>query len=156
MLAKIEEVDDQGPSALLRKLIGFHLRLATARMMDDLRPTLAEFELRPVLYTIMELVRANPGIIQMTVGAELGIQRANLVPLINQLTNREIIRRTVPKHDKRAFSLFLTASGERLHQRVTEAVLAHEERVFGSLSVKEREQLIALLDRIGAERKGRG
>lgn len=143
--------DPGGDPVVLGDLIGFHLRLATTRMMNDLRPALANLELRPVLFAILELVRVNPGIIQMRIGDELGVQRANLVPLINELMKRGAIKRKIAKHDKRAYSLYLTATGELLHDRAKRVVLEHEERILKRLNATDRNKLRRLLDEVAVD-----
>ena len=142
---------DDRASAVLGRLVGYRLRQATGRMMADLRAALSPLGMRPVLFAIMELVRAEPGIIQMAVGTELGIQRANLVPLINDLVGRGLIERRVATHDRRAMSLFLTSSGERLHDEATRLVLEHEEKTLSSLTDAERARLMQLLDKVATE-----
>jgi len=55
--------------------------------------------------------------------------------------------------DGRAQSLTLTAQGEALHARIAPIALDAERRLLTNLSVKERMQLDALLDRLlGAAR----
>ncbi len=136
----------------LRTLVGYGLRRAAGRMMSDLRSTLSPLGLRPVLYAIIEMVRAEPGIIQMAVGTELGIQRANLVPLVNDLESRGLLERRVARHDRRAFALFLTAAGRELHEKATRLILDHEERTVGGLSPAERDTLLKLLDRVAMDK----
>lgn len=138
----------------LRTLVGYGLRRAAGRMMSDLRTTLSPLGLRPVLYAIIEMVRAEPGIIQMAVGNELGIQRANLVPLVNDLESRGLLERRVARHDRRAFALFLTPEGEDLHRKATKLIMEHEERTVGALSPGERATLLQLLDRVAVDKGG--
>ncbi|MFL6728171.1 MAG: MarR family winged helix-turn-helix transcriptional regulator [Sphingomicrobium sp.] len=140
--------DDDVRSPLLGGLVGYRLRRATGRMMNDLRTALAPHGMRPMLYAIMELIAAQPGIIQMAVGTELGIQRANLVPLINDLVSRGLVERQVAAHDRRAMSLYLTAAGKHMHRDMTELVLEHEQRTLASLPRADRERLMQLLDKV--------
>lgn len=147
--ASLSSANDKENPTLLRALVGYHMRRATGRMMADLRGALAPFGMRPMLFAIMELIRAEPGIIQMAVGAELGIQRANLVPLINDLVARGLVERQVAQHDRRAMSLFLTAEGLRLQSQMTDLVLDHERRTLASLTLSERNRLMQLLEKVG-------
>ena len=150
--SRIERPVDEPRLETLRALVGYGLRRAAGRMMSDLRTTLSPLGLRPVLYAIIEMVRAEPGIIQMAVGTELGIQRANLVPLVNDLESRGLLERRVARHDRRAFALFLTPQGKELHEKATKLILEHEERTVGSLSSGERETLLELLERVAVEK----
>ena len=135
----------------LQDLVGYALRRAHNRMMGDLAVTLEPTGLRRVLVAMLAVIRANPGIIQMGLGTELGIQRANLVPLINELTALDLIDRRPAPHDRRALALFLTAKGEAELDRTLALVLAHEERTLARLTASERKQLLGLLDKIAAD-----
>jgi DNA-binding MarR family transcriptional regulator len=152
MRARDMKRTNQPRLALLGTLIGYRIRRAAGRMMADLRATLAPYGMRPVLFAIMELIHSEPGIIQMSVGTELGIQRANLVPLINDLESRGLIERRVAPHDRRAMALSLTRAGEELHEQLTRLILEHERRTVGDLTVEERTLLLDLLDQVATEK----
>jgi DNA-binding MarR family transcriptional regulator len=142
---------DGATPSLLSELVGYHLRLANSRMMNDVKASLSPLGLSPVLFAILELVRAEPGMIQTAVGTELGIHRANLVPLVNQLMDRGLIARRIASHDRRALSLHLTAAGEGLLEKATWLVLEHEQRTLARLTPSERSRLIELVDKIAGE-----
>jgi DNA-binding MarR family transcriptional regulator len=144
-----ETSDGADPS--LVDLVGYALRRAHIRMMADLAVTLEPTGLRRVLAAMLAVIRANPGIIQMGLGTELGIQRANLVPLINELTALELIDRRPAPHDRRALALFLTEKGEAEFDRAFALILDHEDRTLARLTVGERKQLIGLLDKIATD-----
>ena len=136
------------PATLLDGLASYKLRRAHNRMMADLAPTLAPLGLRPVLFAMLAVIRANPGIIQMGLGAELGIQRANLVPLINELTGAGLIERNTSPRDRRALVLNLTAKGEALLDEAAALIADHEERMLAKLSTAERSRLLELLQKL--------
>ena len=148
-LAAAESTGARKP--LLHSLIGYRLRRAWIRMRVDFATTMAPLELRPVLFAVLEVVGAAPGIIQMRVGTELGIQRANLVPLIAELEGRGLLLRRPSPHDRRAFALFLTPAGAALLDKAERMVRAHEDRVLASLSERDRRTLLELLEKIGTE-----
>jgi DNA-binding MarR family transcriptional regulator len=139
------------PASLLDGLIGYRLRRAHSRMMADLLPVLTPLGLRPVLVAMLAVIRANPGIIQMGLGTELGIQRANLVPLINELTSRDLILRRADPRDRRALTLHLTGEGEALLDEAAALIGNHEQRMLARLSAAERNKLLELLEKIAAD-----
>lgn len=149
--SSLAAVQRERPESLLDGLVGYALRRAHNRMMSDLAPTLAPLGLRPVLVAMLSVIRANPGIIQMGLGTELGIQRANLVPLINELTGRDLIVRRADPRDRRALTLHLTPEGERLLDEAAARIEEHEERMLTRLSATERNKLLELLAKIAAE-----
>jgi DNA-binding MarR family transcriptional regulator len=146
-----EAAQGAGKPDLLDTLVGYRLRRASGRMMADFAISMAPLALRPVLFAMLCTIRANPGIIQMGLGTELGIQRANLVPLVNELSARGLIERRPAPNDRRAFALHLTPAGEQLLAEAELLVLAHEERMLAGLTRAERAKLLGLLAKIAAE-----
>jgi DNA-binding MarR family transcriptional regulator len=154
LAAKVEpapELQEQKSTELLESLVGYRLRRANGRMMTDFASTLAPLAIRPVLFGMLAVIRVSPGIIQMALGTELGIQRANLVPLVNELESRGLVERRPAPRDRRAAALYLTRAGEALFEEAVALVREHEERMLRRLSASERTKLIELLGKIAAE-----
>ena len=105
--------------------------------------------LRQVLFGILSVIKANPGVNQGTAGRALGIQRANMVSLINELSDAGLIDRQVAEDDRRAFALTVTPEGERAVEAASLRIHAHEDRLLAGLSQEERQQLMILLTRNG-------
>ena len=148
--SRLDAAPADRPATLLDGLAGYKVRRAHNRMMADLVPTLAPLGLRPVLFAMLAVIRANPGIIQMGLGTELGIQRANLVPLINELTGAGLIERNTSPRDRRALVLNLTGKGEELLDKAAGLIADHEERMLVRLSAAERNRLLDLLEKLAA------
>jgi DNA-binding MarR family transcriptional regulator len=135
----------------LDQLIGYHMRRASAVLANDFNRAVAGTGMRQVLFGILSIIAANPGINQGNVGKALGIQRANMVSLVTELVDRGLVLREVASEDRRAFSLTLTAAGEGLVAETLARIHEHEDRLLGDLSPAERATLIALLGRIEAK-----
>lgn len=135
----------------LAGLVGYHLRRASAVVGHDFSRTLDGTGIRQVLFGIMSIVKANPGINQGAAGRALGIKRANMVSLINELTDRGLLDRKIAPEDRRAFSLALSADGEAMFEECVTRIRAHEDRLLSDLSADERTTLIDLLSRIEAK-----
>jgi DNA-binding MarR family transcriptional regulator len=135
----------------LDEIVGYHLRRASAVIGNDFARSLADTGLRQVLFGILSVISANPGINQGSVGRALGIQRANMVSLINELVDRDLVKRETAAGDRRAFALTLSSAGKRMLTEGLTRIRAHEDRLLAGLSAKERATLIALLSRIEAK-----
>lgn len=135
----------------LAHLVGFHLRWASGEFALDFRSALDGTGMRQVLVGILAIVQANPGINQGGVGKALGIKRANMVSLINELVQRGAIGRTETPQDRRAFALALTPEGETLLADCMERIAAHEQRLLWRLTSLEQQLLLDLLSRIGPQ-----
>jgi DNA-binding MarR family transcriptional regulator len=136
--------------ALFSDLIGYRLRLATNAMTSDLKVTLEGTGQRPVLVAMLAVIARSPGIIQTALGNALGVQRANLVPLVNEVEERGWVDRRPAPNDKRAYALHLTADGERSLNEALARIAQHEARVFGRLTQRERETLKRLLGKVSS------
>ena len=134
-------------------LVGYHLRRASAVVGNDFSRALDGTGIRQVLFGILAIVNANPGINQGAVGRALGIQRANMVSLINELVERALIDRRTSAEDRRAFSLTLSQGGDAMFADCVARIRAHEDSLLSDLSPDERVSLIDLLSRIEAKER---
>ena len=135
-------------SDLLESLVGYALRRATGSVMTDFVATMEDIAVRPVLFALLATISENPGVNQTMLGQSLGIQRANLVPLVNELKGRGLIERRPAPNDRRAFALHLSKAGQGLLDEAVRRVRVHEERILSGLSAEERRTLLDLLARI--------
>lgn len=120
-------------------------------MGSDYFRTVEPHGMRQVLFGVMSVIAANPGINQGNVGRALGIQRPNMVALVNELIANGWVERSVDNVDRRAFLLNLTPSGQAVVLETLALIRAHEERMFKDLSAQERRTLIRLLSRIASK-----
>jgi len=119
-------------------------------LRSDYARTLEETGVRQVLFGILSVISVNPGVNQGSVARALGIQRPNMVALVNDLVGRGLVARRVDASDRRAFTLTLTEMGAAAVVDALARIRVHEERILRDLTGEERRLLIRLLDRIGA------
>lgn len=140
------------PLGDLSSLVGYHLRRASAAFALDFQEAMKGTGMRQVLVGILSIIAANPRVNQGTVGAALGIKRANMVSLINELVDAGLVAREVSPSDRRAFSLTLTEAGEGMRKECTARIEAHEAQMLADMTAEERAMLLELLGRIAAKR----
>ena len=138
---------DLGP---LSGLVGYHLRRAWAAVGSDYFRTVEPGGTRQVLFGVLSVISANPGINQGNVGRILGVQRPNMVALVNELIGNGWVERTIDSVDRRAFILNLTPAGAEAIAATLALIREHEERMLSDLSAQERRTLIHLLGRVEA------
>jgi DNA-binding MarR family transcriptional regulator len=131
-----------------RRNIGYAIRRAQMRVYDDFYAALADLDTTPTRFTLMLLIRENPGIRSVDLARVLGVARSGMVRLIDELEQRELIAREVDQKDRRNQSLLLTSLGRRKLSRMEKAVEKHEAQVTAGLSSSEREKLLELLWRV--------
>jgi DNA-binding MarR family transcriptional regulator len=134
--------------APLPSFVGYMLRRAQLVIFDDFIRTMASVGLRPASFSVLCVINANPGSTQTAVSEALGLQRANLVAIIDGLEERGLARREPAKNDRRSHALFLTREGRRLLTNAMVLQAEHESRVLQRLKREEREQLLHLLHRM--------
>ncbi len=137
-------------AAGLADRLGFQLRVAQQAVFGDLVAALQPLGLRPSLYSVLLIVRATPGSRQQDIGEALGIQRPNLVAMIDGLEKRGLLRREVNPADRRSYALSLTAEGEALLGQADAAHGAHVERLGARLGGVDADALLGALKRVAA------
>lgn len=145
--------DNDTGLGVLHDLVGYHLRRASNAFSSDFAVAIEGTGMRQVLFAILSVVSVNPGINQGAAARALGIQRANMVLLINQLVDAGLLDRQTAREDRRAFALMLTPAGTDALRDCTQRIEAHEKRMLADFSTAERKTLIALLTRIEARER---
>ncbi|ODU22955.1 MAG: MarR family transcriptional regulator [Sphingomonas sp. SCN 67-18] len=146
-----KHVQDDVQLNVLDGLVGYHLRRASTVFLHHFSQTVGELGLRQVLFGILSLIHDNPGIKQSAIGRVLGIQRANMVSLVGELTEGGLIARAVSAEDRRAFALSLTDKGRALVEAGLARIREHEDALLHNFSDRERASLIRLLTKIDAD-----
>ena len=148
--ATTEEATPTG-LGVLGDLVGYHMRRASGVIANDFSRAIAGTGMRQVLFGILSIIEANPGINQGNVGRALAIQRANMVSLVNELVDAGLVLRETAADDRRAFALTLTKAGAAMVQTCLVRIRTHEDMLMADLSPEERETLVQLLGRIEAK-----
>lgn len=126
--------------------LGYLMRRASAAMMARLGNALAPLGLRPVEATILLLIAANPGCSQSDIGRQLGIKRANMVPLMAGLLAKRLIDKSMG--DGRTYALSLTEPGEQARIAAEQVMAELESRYRAVLEAPQAEALKAALGRL--------
>jgi len=125
--------------------LGYFVRRFQVWIFQDFVRTLAPFDIRPAQYSVLVVIDANAGLSQADLADTLGIERARLVRLLDDLEKRGFTRRTPSPSDRRSHALFLTREGQQKLKRITALAAAHETRVEAVLGVEERNRMLAAL-----------
>ena len=128
--------------------IGYQVRQAQSAVFRDLSRTLRETGVTPGEFSLMTMVRANPGINSITLTRIYQLDKATLSLSIKRLAARGLISSTRSANDRRYYALELTKEGHALLQGVTRRIERQERVMDAVLKPGERERLIELLQRI--------
>lgn len=93
---------------------------------------------------------------QAAIGLRLGIDRSDLVALLNRLGAAELVRRAPDPSDRRRNTVTITTAG-RDHLEAMDAAVDHaQDQLLAPLDPAERATLVALLQRVVAHHHGGG
>jgi DNA-binding MarR family transcriptional regulator len=128
---------------ILADLPGYSLRRASSAIQTEFSVVLNPLGLRPTDASMLVLIEANPGITPSALGQALGVQRANMVPLVARLEESGHVSRVAV--DGRSFGLKLTKSGAQVCDKVKEAIKIHQQQIIARIPEMHREHLVPAL-----------
>jgi DNA-binding MarR family transcriptional regulator len=136
------------PGFLVRRLHQIHIAL----FLEEC----ARFGITPVQYSVMTALEREGALDQMSLAAEVGIDRANATDVIRRLEGRGVLRRAAGTADSRTKICSLTAAGRRLTGRMRPAVERAHRRTVAALPPRERAAFLASLVRLVESNNDRG
>ena len=131
-------------------VIGRISRLAR-ELEQRLEPVYAEQGLEPGWYDVLATLRRSgpPYRLRPTeFSSALMLTSSGTTKRLDRLERAGLIARTPDPDDRRGTLITLTAAGRELVDAASEAHLANEHRLLGSLSESERDRLAALLRKL--------
>jgi DNA-binding MarR family transcriptional regulator len=135
--------------ASLNDRAGYFVRRFQIWIFQDFMRTLKGTRIRPAQYSVLVLIGANPGLSQAELADTLGIERARLVRLLDELERRGWAVRVASTTDRRSHALFLTPDGRKGLERIDALVARHESHVVERLGAARRKSLIKMLKEFG-------
>jgi DNA-binding MarR family transcriptional regulator len=85
----------------------------------------------------------------MALSQALGIVRSGVVPMLDGLESRKLLKRTASASDRRSHALRLTAEGNALLNRADALVQQHENRLLQKVGPRGHKQLLKILKVFG-------
>ena len=106
--------------------------------------------LRPVEYTVLQLIAENPGTSPVTLAKALAVTKPNITMWVDRLVGRGLVRRSPSSSDKRAQELRTTAAGTALAKQAAARLHDAERAALAGLSAGERAILAELLHKVAS------
>ncbi|HEX6960088.1 MAG TPA: MarR family transcriptional regulator [Ferrovibrio sp.] len=141
---------DRGP---LPSYYGYNLRIAQVAVFEDFARIVGRLadrmgELTPGRFSLLTLLRHNPGINQTDLSRAVGLDKSTLTPALDQLERKGLIVRERTAADRRTYALRLSERGEALLDSLDDKVRRHEQNIVAGLSSAERAALLKSLKKI--------
>ena len=119
-------------------------QLAVAVFMEET----TEFGVTPVQFAILNALIEDPGEDQVTLASKVAFDPATFGSGIGRLEAKGWVRREADAQDRRRKLLWVTPQGEAAAAAMRTAVRKTQARILAPLDPQERDQLIALLDKL--------
>jgi DNA-binding MarR family transcriptional regulator len=134
-------------------LLGY--QLAQATIVTDshfMRAVGKPMQLRPVEFTILQLVRENAEVTPTRLARALAVTTPGITAWLDKLEQRKLLVRERSEADGRAQHLRLTAEGKSRVNKALQALLEAEAELHAQLSAGERAILLELLRKVAQAR----
>ncbi len=134
---------DRAPSTLafLLSQVGTY----AARQFSE---RMAEVDLHPALFRVLNLIDAGEGRSQQAIGEAIQVPPSRMVALVDELERRGLVERRPHPTDRRVRALYLTAKGRKTLVRGREIASAHEKDMTRGMAAADRKRLLQLLQKI--------
>ena len=136
---------DRVDTSFLETLMGYNARRAALSIIGLFLERMAVYNMRPVDFSVMSVVRHNPGVTSRQLCATLGLLPPNLVLMINQLEKRQLLERRPHPHDGRAMGLHLTPQGTEMMEQAETTAYNLELEATSRMTSAQRATMIRLL-----------
>ncbi|MCZ8183757.1 MAG: MarR family transcriptional regulator [Beijerinckiaceae bacterium] len=108
----------------------------------------AGFDLTPVQYVALAMLREHPGIDQATLAGLIAYDRTTIGGVIDRLVQKGLMARAVSPRDRRAHVLHLTEAGLAMLAGIRPAVEAAQREMVAVLEPAEAKEFIRLLQKV--------
>jgi DNA-binding MarR family transcriptional regulator len=108
----------------------------------------AEYELKPVEFSLLLLVSSNRDVTQAQLAQALGVAPPNMTGIFKRLQARGLVERTPAERDRRMQYITLTDAGASLIGRAHAIGKTMDKSWLGRLSKAEQAMLLELLDKV--------
>ena len=127
-------------------------QVAVAIFMEET----AGFDVTPVQFAILNALLEHPGEDQVTLARKVAFDAATSGSVLGRLESRGWVRREADAGDRRRKRLWVTEEGARVARQMKRSVGKVQARILGPLPEGERQQLLALLERLVAAHEDTG
>ena len=136
-------------AAGLKNVLGYQLAQATVVCNAVfMREVGGPHDLRPVEYTMLQLIFENPACSSVRLAKALAVTKPNITMWVERLVVRGLVQRTPSATDKRSQELRATKAGAALVTRATKSLEVGEAAALAHLSPGERSILAELLQKV--------
>ena len=135
-------------ASYLQTLLGYNARRVSLKVIEHFTEGMVAYGLTPVDFSVLSLIKHNPGITSRQLCSALSLLPPNLVGKITLMEKRDLLVRRPHPDDGRAIGLYLTPGGRLMMQQAEKTATQLETDASGKLTVAEAKTLLKLLQKI--------
>ncbi|ARD47326.1 MarR family transcriptional regulator [Sporosarcina sp. P37] len=121
------------------------LQSIKARVEEDIK----QFKLNPTEFAVLELVYSKGDQPIQKIGEKVLIASSSITYVVDKLEKKKLVKRKPCPKDRRVTHASITAEGTELMDEVFPKHKKAIKEIFGGLDIKEKEQLIEQLKKLG-------
>lgn len=124
------------------------LHRACQRVDDLFLANPSEHGITPRQYAVLRALATNTDVSQTDISDVSGIDRSTLADIVRRLVGRGLVQRKRTKADARMYAVRLSDAGRNALASAALAARSADSNLLAPLSSIEREQFLAMLDRV--------
>ncbi len=132
----------------LKEFFGYCLYKSALRMRFQMDEALKKHGLISPHYGILHILKDSPPVTQKTLGDQMGIDKATMVKLLDELQERKLIQRTVVAADRRAQHVTITAKGRKITAQAVILIRSVHKDFLSPPSMAEQKMLIKTMPKL--------
>jgi len=132
----------------LGEFVGFRLRRIQNHLSSEFSTETGRYGLRPGEFSALAIISANPGLSQVMLSREVGLDKSATVMVVDDLEKHGFAERRRSPVDRRRHALYTTEKGEAVLSAMFDKLATVERDVLTALEPDDLHLLNALLDRI--------
>jgi DNA-binding MarR family transcriptional regulator len=125
-------------SSTMARRPGFLVRRLHQIFISIYAQNTREFGTTPVQSSVMQVLFKKPGMDQVSLAAEIGIDRDTTSNVLGRLERRGIVKRVVDQSDRRNKRASLTPQGRDMITKMRRKIQLTHDKLLEPLSAKER------------------
>lgn len=142
---------DTSPNHRLSDQVLFALGRASQHAQRLVRQHMTEGGVRTLHYHVLASLADDGEAVQATLADRIGMDRSDLVTLLDELEELKMLARRVDAADRRRKIVAITPAGEQHLEDMDRLILGAEADLLQPLTAAERKTLLSLLRRVSGD-----
>ncbi|NUR95032.1 MAG: winged helix-turn-helix transcriptional regulator [Kribbellaceae bacterium] len=142
---------DTSPNHRLSDQVLFALGRASQHAQRLVRQHMTEAGVRTLHYHVLASLADDGEAVQATLADRIGMDRSDLVTLLDELEELKMLARRVDAADRRRKIVAITPAGEKQLADMDQLIYAAEADLLAPLTAAERKTLLGLLRRVSGD-----